>query len=125
MPPKITIVTPSFNQGQFIEETICSVLDQNYPNLEYIVVDGGSTEQTVEVIRKYEPQLSSWVSEKDRGQVHAINKGLARAKGEIFGFFNSPMAENRPGHRAELIQGIFANAFQKFFARDMARFGKF
>jgi len=89
MPPKITIVTPSFNQGQFIEETICSVLDQNYPKLEYIVVDGGSTDQTIEVIRKYERQFSYWVSEKDRGQVHAINKGLARATGEIFGFLNS------------------------------------
>jgi glycosyltransferase involved in cell wall biosynthesis len=89
MPPRISIVTPSFNQGHFIEETICSVLDQNYPNLEYIVVDGGSTDKTIEVIRKYEPHLSYWVSEKDRGQVHAINKGLARATGEIFGFLNS------------------------------------
>lgn len=89
MLPRISIVTPSFNQGQFIEETICSVVDQNYPNLEYIVVDGGSTDKTIEVIRKYEPHLSYWVSEKDRGQVHAINKGLARATGEIFGFLNS------------------------------------
>ena len=89
MPPKISIVTPSFNQGQFIEETIRSVLDQDYPNLEYLVIDGGSTDQTVDTIRKYEPHLSYWESEKDRGQVHAINKGLARATGDIFAFINS------------------------------------
>ena len=89
MPPKISIVTPSFNQGQFIEETIRSVLDQNYPNLEYLVIDGGSTDQTIDIIRKYETQLSYWESEKDRGQVHAINKGLARTTGDIFAYINS------------------------------------
>jgi carbamoyltransferase len=89
MPPKISIVTPSFNQGQFIEETIRSVLDQNYPDLEYLVIDGGSTDQTIDIIRKYETQLSHWESEKDRGQVHAINKGLTRATGDIFAFVNS------------------------------------
>ncbi len=89
MPSKISIVTPSFNQGQFIEETIRSVLDQNYPNLEYLVIDGGSTDQTIDIIRKYKPQLSHWESEPDRGQVHAINKGLARATGNIFAFLNS------------------------------------
>ena len=89
MPKKISIVTPSFNQGQFIEETLLSVLNQNYPNLEYIVIDGGSTDQTVEVIRRYEDRLAYWASEKDRGQVHAINKGLAKSTGDIFAFINS------------------------------------
>src|SRR6266550_5897057 len=89
MPSKISIVTPSFNQGQFIEETIRSVLDQNYPNLEYLVIDGGSTDQTIDIIHKYETHLSYWESEQDRGQVHAINKGLARATGDIFAFINS------------------------------------
>src|SRR5438094_8832498 len=89
MPSKISIVTHSFNQGQFIEETIRSVLDQNYPNLEYLVIDGGSTDQTIDIIRKYETQLSYWESEKDRGQVHAINKGLARATGDIFAYLDS------------------------------------
>jgi glycosyltransferase involved in cell wall biosynthesis len=89
MPPKISIVTPSFNQGRFLEETILSVLNQNYPNLEYIVIDGGSKDETVEIIRRYEDRLAYWTSEKDRGQVHAINKGIEKATGEIFAFINS------------------------------------
>jgi glycosyltransferase involved in cell wall biosynthesis len=89
MLPKISIVTPSFNQGQFLEETIRSVLDQNYSNLEYIIIDGGSTDDSVDVIRRYESQITSWVSEKDRGQVHAINKGIEQTTGDIFGFVNS------------------------------------
>ena len=86
---KLSIVTPSFNQGRFLEETILSVLDQNYPNLEYIVIDGGSTDETLDVIRKYEDRITYWESEKDRGQVHAINKGIEKTTGDIFGFINS------------------------------------
>ncbi|NVO00781.1 MAG: glycosyltransferase, partial [Geobacteraceae bacterium] len=88
-PPKITIVTPSYNQGRFLEKTILSVLDQGYPNLEYIVIDGGSTDESVEIIKKYADRLTYWVSEPDRGQSHAINKGFERATGEIFGWLNS------------------------------------
>ena len=87
--PKITIVTPSFNQGQFIEETIRSVLLQGYPNLEYIIIDGGSTDDTVQMIEKYEPWLTYWTSEPDRGQADAVNKGFYRATGKIIGWLNS------------------------------------
>lgn len=87
--PKITIVTPSFNQGQYLEETIRSVIDQEYPNLEYIVIDGGSSDRSIEIIRKYEKYITYWVSEPDKGQSEAINKGLKRATGDLFNWLNS------------------------------------
>jgi len=87
--PKISIITPSFNQGNYLEETILSVLNQNYADLEYIIIDGGSTDNSLELIRKYERHLKYWVSEKDRGQSHAINKGLEHCTGQIFNWINS------------------------------------
>ncbi len=88
MLPKVSIVTPSFNQGRFIEETILSVLSQDYPNLEYWVVDGASTDETLDVLRRYEGRLA-WISEPDGGQSEAINKGFQRATGEILAWLNS------------------------------------
>ena len=87
--PRVSIVTPSYNQGQFIEETIRSVLLQGYPDIEYLVTDGGSTDGAVDVIRRYEKYLTYWVSENDRGQAHAVNKGLALSTGHIFNWINS------------------------------------
>jgi len=87
--PRISVVTPSFNQGRYIEETIRSVLLQGYPDLEYIVVDGGSTDGSLDIIRKYEPWLARWISEPDHGQSDAINKGVRMATGEIVNWINS------------------------------------
>ena len=87
--PKITIVTPSFNQGHYLEATFKSVLVQEYPNLEWFVVDGGSKDNSVDLIKKYEKHFAWWVSEKDRNHPHALNKGYARATGDIFCFVNS------------------------------------
>jgi glycosyltransferase involved in cell wall biosynthesis len=87
--PLITIVTPSYNQGGFLEQTIRSVLDQDYLNIEYIVIDGGSTDNSPEILRKYADHLKYWETIADRGQAHAINKGLQRANGEILGWLNS------------------------------------
>lgn len=87
--PLVTVVTPSYNQGQFLELTIKSVLGQDYPNLEYFVIDGDSTDKSVDILHQYANQLTYWVSEKDNGQSQAINKGLVRARGEFLGWLNS------------------------------------
>ena len=89
MLPEITLITPSYNQAKFLEQTITSVLDQNYPNLEYIIIDGGSTDGSIEIIKKYEKHITYWVSEPDDGQAHAINIGLSKTSGDIVNWINS------------------------------------
>ena len=89
MEQKITIITPSFNQAQFLEHTIDSILSQNYLYLEYIIIDGGSTDGSTDIIKKHEKYLKYWISELDKGQSHAINKGLKHASGDIINWINS------------------------------------
>ena len=138
--PKISIITPSFNQGQYIEQTIQSVLNQNYPNLEYIIIDAGSTDQTVEIIKKYEQHLTYWVSEKDRGQSHAINKGLEKCTGTLFNWLNSDdylepgalhkIAETYLSTQANIIIGttkienVNTNEHSDFVTQQFATLGK-
>ncbi len=114
--PLISVVTPSYQQGQFIEETIRSVLLQGYPNLEYIIIDGGSSDNTVDIIRKYEPFISYWISEPDRGQSDAINKGWAVANGNLLHYLNSDdlllpnavamVAQNFVEENADAVSGV-------------------
>ncbi len=87
--PKISIVTPNYNGSEYIEETILSILNQKYPNLEYIIIDGGSTDGSIDIIKKYEQQLAYWVSEPDKGLYHALQRGFDKSTGEIMGWLNS------------------------------------
>ncbi|MBC8332756.1 MAG: glycosyltransferase [Anaerolineae bacterium] len=106
--PIVSIVTPSFNQAQYLEATIRSVLEQDYPNIEYSVVDGGSTDGSVEIIKRYANRLAWWISEPDAGQTAAINKGFARARGEVLAYINSDDTYN-PGAVAAAVEFLTQN----------------
>jgi glycosyltransferase involved in cell wall biosynthesis len=122
MPPILTVVTPSYNQGRYLQETIDSVLSQGIAGLEFIIVDGGSTDESVEVIRRHERHLAWWVSEKDRGQSHAINKGIARATGTWLAYVNSDDVY-LPGALQSLLDALKAAPQAQWIAGGVVGFG--
>lgn len=116
--PVVTIVTPSYNQADFLEKTIRSVLEQDYPNVEYLVIDGGSNDGSVEIIEKYARRINWWVSEKDNGQADGINKGLQRASGEIIAWLNSDDFY-MPGAISNAVQALQSNPAAGFVYGDL------
>lgn len=120
--PPITVITPSFNQGRYLAETIESVLSQDVPGLEYFVVDGGSTDESVSVIKRYADRISWWVSEQDRGQSHAINKGIARARGRVIAYLNSDDTY-LPGALHTLLGALEASPGRRWVAGGVLGFG--
>jgi len=120
--PKITVVTPSYNQGQYIEKTILSVINQNYSNIEYILIDGGSADNSVEIIKKYADKLSYWVSEKDKGQADALNKGFERATGDVLCWINSD--DTFEGNTFERVAFWYNKISKPFILTGYSRFIK-
>ncbi len=127
----VSIVTPSFNQGQFLERTIQSVLEQNYPNIQYIIIDGASTDNSLEIIHRYQSRIDYWISKPDHGQTDAINKGFAMAKGEILAWINSDDTY-QPGAVLQAVEslvnhpevaGVYADA--DFIDEKERKIGKF
>ncbi len=113
--PKITIITPSYNQGQFLEQTISSIIEQDYPHLEFIIIDGGSTDHSVDIIKKYADRISYWISEKDQGTFDANNKALAKVTGDFWCVVNSDDLL-LPGALNKVADAIINNPDQKWFA---------